>query len=454
MRFRWIGAGVTTLAVLIVSVSAGCSQSAPKNATEDPPSAAISQGIQGGMLDGTAHPYAVGVCNGNKGMCQGFCSGTLILPNLIVTARHCVDPTPKKVVDCDLNEEFRVDQRHTTMWITTSPNMAQGSVGWHEVKSVVTPTDAHICGNDIALLILKDEVAETEAKPATPGIQYPMSDLNRYVRRFTAIGYGNTGPEGFSAGTRRIRPNISVICIPGDDFAPCPPSVETNEFIGGDGTCSGDSGSSAFDDKTVQKNAPVSFGVLSRGGDDAVDGGTASFCKGSVYTRLDKWRDLVIQAAETASANWTAYPKPVPDWTIYVPPPDAGVDSGPKKPTNLAEGIACADNDECKSKLCADTGAGKACTRACDEASDPSECKEGFICEASICVQDLGGGGASSGEPVSTATPGSTTTSGCSVAKAPASGGPLPLHSAAALGVLGSAVALGLRRRRSRRSGA
>ena len=143
-----------------------------------------------------------------------------------------------------------------------------------------------------------------------------------------------TGPTGFSAGTRRIRSGIHIECIPGDDFIPCPAGFNDNEFFTGDGTCEGDSGSSAFDDKSVLNNKPVSFGVLSRGGDNAGDAGqAATLCKGGLYTRLDKFRDLVIQAADSASANWTLYPKPVPDWTVYVPPPaDAGVDAATKPP--------------------------------------------------------------------------------------------------------------------------
>jgi len=455
MRFRWLGAAAT-LSILITSVSAGCSQSAPKNTAPEEPSSATTQAVQGGAADGTAHPYAVGVCNGNKGQCQGFCSGTLILPNLVVTARHCVDPTPNKEVDCSLNEQFRVDLRHTTMWITTNNTMGTPSSPlWHRVKSVVTPADAHICGQDIALLILDDQVAGTEAKPAIPGVQYPMGDTDRYVHRFTAIGYGNIGPEGFGGvGTRRIRASIPVLCIPGDDVIPCPANVQPNEFIGGDGTCSGDSGSSAFDDRTVLQDKPVSFGVLSRGGDDSVDGGPATLCKGSVYTRLDRWRDLVIDAAEKASADgtgapWTLYPKPVPDWTVFVPIPDAGVvDAAPKPKTNLAEGVACTDNKECKSKVCADTGLGKACTTACDEASDPTECKEGFICKGAVCVQDLAPTPGSGGEPAAAAAPATTTTTGCSMVRTP--NAPRPFHSGAALAIVGSAVALGLRRRRTR----
>ena len=90
---------------------------------------------------------------------------------------------------------------------------------------------------------------------------------------------------------------------------------------------------------------PVSFGVLSRGGDNAGDAGQpATLCKGGLYTRLDKFRDLVVQTVDAASDNWTLYPKPVPDWTVYVPPPaDAGVDAAVKPPALLGDGFACDD---------------------------------------------------------------------------------------------------------------
>jgi hypothetical protein len=446
MRFGWLGAGALVFFSCSAVTVSGCSTSspAPRPGSDEGPVAFTTQGIQGGAEDGTDHPFAVGVCNGGKNNCQGFCSGALILPNLVVTARHCVDKTTK-VIDCAAATPERFGARNSSMWITTHNKMiGNPNTGWHKVTSVITPTDDTVCGNDIALLVLNDVVDGAEAKPAIPGVQYPMGDLNRYVRRFTAVGYGNASPQGFSAGTRRILRNIAVVCIPGDDIAPCPPQIVENEFVGSDGTCEGDSGSSAFEDKTFTKGAPVSFGVLSRGG-ESDDGLT---CKLSVYTRLDKWRDLVVQAAETASKNWTLYPKPVPDWTVFVPPPpDAGAPEAGTKKTNLADGFACTDNSQCKSKVCADTGAGKACTIACDESVVPTECQEGFVCKASVCVQDLGGEAPpTAAAPAPTTT--TTTSSGCAVGPGGQGRGGA---AAGTLGLVAAAVlARGLRRRARR----
>ncbi len=421
MRFRLLGASVAL--TLSFGLIAGCSQSSPAHGREElAKTASTTQEIQGGTNDGAAHPYVVGICLGNRPNC-GICTGTLILPNLVVTARHCVQQTNEQI-NC-ATDTFGADE--PVGFVTTYDEIFQTTKNWHAVKAITVPQPKGVCGNDIALITLKAPIPSSEATPVIPGVQYAMGDIDRYLPSFTAIGYGKISPAVPPAsaqcftpdadyakcpGKRRIRQNISVVCIPGDEYIPCPTDADTlaalkeSEFVAGDGTCQGDSGSGAFETKSFGKGAPVTFGVLSRGG-KSKDGTT---CVSPIYTRLDKWRDLVVQTATTASGNWTLYPKPVPDWTIYVPPPvDAGPpDSGPKKQTTSPNGTACADDSECKSKLCADVGAGKACTEACDGTVTPSTCADGYTCEAAICVL--------ASEPAAPAAATSTTTtSGCTV---------------------------------------
>jgi MYXO-CTERM domain-containing protein len=124
---------------------------------------------------------------------------------------------------------------------------------------------------------------------------------------------------------------------------------------------------------------------------------------------------------------------------VYIPPPaDAGVDAATKPPTLLGDGFACDTNAQCKSNVCADTGAGLACTAACDESVVPTTCQDGYVCKAAVCVQDLG-------EPPATAAaaPGpTTTTSGCSASSGTGTG--------TGTGVLAFAVAAAVARRRRR----
>lgn len=433
VRFGWMGAGALFLSL----VAGGCSS---KPAGPEP-TGTTAQAIQNGT-DDPGDKFAVGVCIGQKGYCSYICSGALILPNLVVTARHCTSQLPSEQVDCSTNPSFTGDYGANNIFITTNEFMlAQDNGGvvpaYHSVKQVIRPKDAHICGNDISFLILSDNV--TDATPIIPGVQYPMGDA-RYSQRFEAIGFGATdaSASGPGAGSRRIKKNISVLCIPGDDVLDCPPdaspAVQPSEFVGNGGTCGGDSGSSAYDTISYNAGKPVSYGVLSRGGQN----GTT--CSDSIYTRLDAWRDLTIQAAQTASNNWTLYPKPNPDWTVYVPPPpkdggttDGGSSGQPAQGTG-AVGDSCTVPSDCAGGQCIDPGDGNLiCSQSCD---DSNPCPDGYDCSAdsALCMP----------KPAAPATVKSDDTSksgGCSAA--PGSSG-----SGAGIAFAGLALVLAAARRR------
>lgn len=368
------------------------------------------------------------------GQCFGICSGALIAPNVVVTARHCTHGSPE-LIDCEANPSFGA-QKNQQFWITTNTQMTGSGAGWHRATGIAVPQDDHICGNDIAVLILQDQIDESEAKAIIPGVQYSMID-DRYLSQFTAIGYGNTGPNGGGSGTRRIRSGIFVACAPEDPQRPCPDFINPAEFVAGDGTCSGDSGSSAFEASSFQAGDPVSFGVLSRGG--VSDDGTT--CQGSIYTRLDAHRQLVIDAVKSASSNWTLYPEP--SWTTYVAPPakaDAGKDAAKPstKPTaKVGVGEACTENGECTTNVCADVGDGsKVCSKDCT-ADDTSSCPEGLACRDSLCLPPLADTG--------TTTTTTTTSGGCSTTSRGSSSG------AGFAAVVGLGIGLLLRRSRARR---
>ncbi len=375
-----------TAGLSAVILAAGCSS------TDAP--ATQSQGVQGGSVDNnSAHNFAVGVCVGNgPGQCQLLCSGALIAPNLVMTARHCVNQSPQ-AIDCTSSSTVFGSQLAPTSayYITTYYQMlGQSTNGWHKAKQIFTTPGTKVCGNDMALIMLQDNVSAGEAggQYVTPVVQYSMTDHTRYSTTVTAIGFGDTSATTQDAGTRHILQNIQVACIPGDSVIDCPQQAMTqmtvNEFISGDSTCEGDSGSSPYEQRAFNKSLAVSFGVLSRGGS------SGSTCVQPVYTRTDAWKDFIVNTALTAASagGYTA-----PSWTQAPPPPSDGgtttTDSGtqsdgatPPPPGSL--GASCSDPTDCNSGLCLsnDGGTTYICSAPCDPTGTGSDCgAPNYMCQ-------------------------------------------------------------------------
>ncbi|HQY60424.1 MAG: trypsin-like serine protease [Myxococcales bacterium] len=444
-RFRFASALSASFVVGTLAALPACSS---HPAEGSPELGTSTHGIQGGTLDSSnEYTFNVGLCLGGRGNCRSVCSGTLITPNLVLTARHCVDDSPDKV-DCSSGEVFGGQVIATNqMFVTTHNQMTgQSTQGWHSVKQVLRPPVNLPCGADIALLVLNDRA--TEAKIAIPAVQSAVWDRARYGSVMQAIGYGRTSFANNDAGTRRYRPNVPILCIPGSPNnnyrEACPTGISENEFVGGDGVCPGDSGSGAMDQASLATATPIALGVVVRTGQDGSD------CQDSLLTRTDVWRDFIIAGARTASANWSLYPEP--SWTTFVaPPPLPPRPSGPTTPKPLGE--ACKLLVDCESRLCKnrpDDGS-LVCSQAC---SPSKECPAGYECVDKLCFTPTppepqptpAPAAPAPAQPPAAEAPATvtTTTSGCSAAPDPTK--PVPWRA-----VAGLAAALGLTLLRRRR---
>ncbi len=421
-----------------------------------------SSPIQAGTTDST-HKFAVGVVQVTATTTE-FCSGSLLAPNLVATARHCVAQISSPQIDCS-KATFGSLLPTSTLFVTNDTTITSPQMGGTFVAvasgGIYVPPGNTVCGNDIALLVLQQSIT-------LPG-RYPA---------VTAIGYGIDTPtddSGVTAGTRRIKENASLYCVPNaPNFLDCfsDPSASQymtmGEFISGDQTtCEGDSGSGVYDQAQFNAGKWVSFGVLSRGSVSA-DGLS---CVQPIYTRFDAWGSLLTQAATAAAAkggyalpSWAGGAAVSSDASI-APPVDggqatqadgstsgssggsassgAGSSSG-GRPAIGADGTVCHTNSDCLSQNCvAFDGVHFYCASAC---GDGGTCPDQFSCEGpwggNYCFP-------SSSVPMS----GSGSSGGCSVdRRARSSSGPPSLPASWALG--GIAALLSVRAGRKRRRGA
>lgn len=383
-------------AILPVAWAVGCGSEDSPRASEGASTATTSSAIQGGTTD-TTHTFAVAVAQMST---QGvaLCSGVLLAPNLVATARHCVSLLSSPQIDC-ATSTFGGTLPAKDLFVTSSATI-DGNTSFIPVvggssgdDGVIVPSGTNVCGNDIALLILSQPIQVPQY--VTPAINPPMSDQRVYSTAVTAIGYGVDTPtdtNGASAGTRRIKQDINLICIPNDPtFTDClsdPTWLQiatANEFEGGDGTCEGDSGSGAFDQGNFAKGNWVAFGVLSRGGVNA-EGGT---CIGSIYTRFDAYSQLLISAAAKAAKMGGYSP---PSWTGLSAAADASTVSpeAGTAPVCLPNAAMCGQDSDCCSVNCISHNNNQTafCT-ACD-ANNP--CASGFSCAQGVCVSAPGSG--------------------------------------------------------------
>ncbi len=333
---------------LAVACMASCGGPAPSTELVE----TTSSPIQNGTTD-TTHLFAVGVVQFAQAQQNtvAFCSGVLLAPNLVATARHCVAMLASTTIDCT-SSTFGPLYPASEVFVTTDTTITMNSP-FHPVSTVIVPSAADqtaVCGNDIALMILSDNIDLPQY--AEPVIVPPMTD-KQYEPVVTAIGYGVDTPTdttGMSAGKRRIKENVQLTCIPNDtSFTDCfsDPQAKTlltkNEFVSGDSTCEGDSGSGAFEQGNFDLGKWVAFGVLSRGG-VSTNGLT---CEQPIYSRFDAWGDLIVDAAQQAAtaAQKLGSSYPLPTW------------AGGTGPVGALATATYSDAGECLSGACLEAGA-------------------------------------------------------------------------------------------------
>ena len=196
-----------------------------------------------GTPDGNAHPYvgSMVLYIPDRGYFQ-WCSGTLIAPQVFLTASHCTAPVDSTLARYEGSQ----------MLVTFDPTIGDTST-FYTGQRITNPNYGVKYGEadpgDVAVILLDQAPAGiTPAQLPTAGLLDQLQDEHTLKdTRFTAVGYGTirdtirTGPDAILDNVDRNRVDQGFLSLTNAWL-----TLSMNPSTGNGGTCYGDSGGPHF----------------------------------------------------------------------------------------------------------------------------------------------------------------------------------------------------------------
>jgi hypothetical protein len=326
--------------VLVASLVGGCSA-----AGDEDRAAGVEQARQA-VIDGSPAPEQTGVVHVAHPDLPVVCSGTVIAPTLVVTAKHCVvrEQTDEDAVLSPSG--FRVGFGPDLEQLTILEVERTDWIGAPEQVEVAPAVEA---GEDVALLHLAEPVVRgTQIHALAQDYEPAVGDS------YLLVGYGRSSLETGLAGTR-----LSSV----DEVSAYDPVSGILEATG-NGACDGDSGGPFLHGADGALVAVIS----EIGGSDE-----NTFCDIGVTFGHSLANPRVKQLLSDALASL-----PPCEQTQEVC--DNGQDEncdGQIDEYCGQDGDTCSADTDCETELCRDLGEGLVCVQRCEELNS---CRAGYDC--------------------------------------------------------------------------